>query len=404
MSLLNVAVVAVLAALTPLLGRLIPRGVVPVVVVEILLGLVTGPHVLGWFSLDPALDTLALLGVAFLFFLAGLEVDLTALRGAVLALAVLAYAVGLVVAVVCALGLWRIGLVQAPWLVGVAFSATGLGLVIPILRTADLLGTPVGRTVVAGASVAEFAAVVVLAVSAGAGDSRLTSVALLALLAAAAVAVTLAAERLRAVRGLTRVVDRLSGGTAQVRIRLAVALVIGFAALAQAGGLEVVLGAFFAGGILNVLDAGGMADPSFRGRLDGIGYGFLIPLFFVVSGARLDFSALGSGVASVVLVLLLVLTGLLARGAAAVVYRRGHLTSPTPGTALMFATSLPFVVTAGQIGVSAGRLTPATAAGMTTAALLGVCVFPALGVALLRRPAPGGAAAETAPRTEESKT
>lgn len=387
MSLTNVAIVAVMAAGSPLLGRLIPRGAVPVIVVEILLGLVAGPHVLHLFSLDGALDTLALLGVAFLFFLAGLEVDLTALRGSVLARAVLAYVVGLAVAVLCALALSRIGLVQAPWLVAVAFSATGLGLVIPILRNADLVSTQVGRQVVIGASVAEFAAVVVLALSAGADNSRLGSVALLALLAAAAVVVTVAAERLRAITRLDGVVDRLGAGTAQLRVRLAVALVIGFAVLAQVSGLEVVLGAFFAGGILNVLDSG-MAEPSFRGRLDGIGYGFVIPIFFIVSGARLDFSALRSGATSFLLVLTLFLTGLLARGVAAVVHERGRLGGRTQGTALLFATSLPFVVTAGQIGVSTGRLTPATAAGMTTAALLGVCVFPVLGVALLRRQVP----------------
>ena len=376
MTLVHVAVVALLAAASPLLGRLVPRGLVPVVVLEILLGVVAGPTVLRWFTLDPALDTLALLGVAFLFFLAGLEVDLGALRGSLLARGVLAYAVGLAVAFGCAAVLARAGLVEAPWLVGVAFSATGLGLVIPILRNAALLHTGRGRVLVAGASVAEFAAVVVLALSAGA--ESVTSLVLLTLLAVAAVAVTVAGRRLGAIRPLGGAVDRLSGGTAQLRVRLSVALVVVFAALAQAAGLEVVLGAFFAGGILNVLDGDAMRDPALRDRLDGIGYGFLIPVFFVVSGARLDFSAL-------VLVPLLVLTGLLARGVAAAVYRRGRRDATTGATALLFATSLPFVVTAGQVGVAAGQLRPGTAAAMTTAALVGVCVFPAAGVALLRR-------------------
>lgn len=381
MTLVHVAVVALLAAASPLLGRLVPRGLVPVVVLEILLGVVAGPTVLRWFTLDPALDTLALLGVAFLFFLAGLEVDLGALRGSLLARGVLAYAVGLAVAFGCAAVLARAGLVEAPWLVGVAFSATGLGLVIPILGNAALLHTGRGRVLVAGASVAEFAAVVVLALSAGA--ESVTSLVLLTLLAVAAVAVTVAGRRLGAIRPLGGAVDRLSGGTAQLRVRLSVALVVVFAALAQAAGLEVVLGAFFAGGILNVLDGDAMRDPALRDRLDGIGYGFLIPVFFVVSGARLDFSALGSG--ALVLVPLLVLTGLLARGVAAAVYRRGRRDATTGATALLFATSLPFVVTAGQVGVAAGQLRPGTAAAMTTAALVGVCVFPAAGVALLRR-------------------
>lgn len=404
MTLAHVAVVAVLAAVTPLLGRLVPRGVVPVVVVEILLGVLTGPAGLRWFTVDAALDTLALLGVAFLFFLAGLEVDLRALRGALLARAALAYALGLAVALGCAAALAHVGsghagLVQAPWLVGVAFSATGLGLVIPILRTAELLHTERGRTLVAAASVAEFAAVVVLALSAGAESSQVASLALLALLAAAAIVVTVVGRRLEAIRPVRGAVGRLSDGTAQLRVRLSVALVIVFAALAQAAGLEVVLGAFFAGGILNVLDGDAMRDPALRQRLDGIGYGFLVPVFFVVSGARLDFSALRSGVTALVLALLLVLTGLLARGGAAVVFRRGRLNATTGATALLFATSLPFVVTAGQVGVAAGRLSPATAAAMTTAALVGVCLFPAAGVALLRR-APEPVAPEPAPQPD----
>lgn len=399
MTLVHVAVVAVLAAATPLLGRLIPRGVVPVIVLEILLGVLVGPACLGWVPLDAALDTLALLGVAFLFFLAGLEVDLRSLRGPLLARATLAFAVGLAVALGCTAALGRAGLVQAPWLVAVAFSATGLGLVIPILRTAGLVHTERGRVLVAGASVAEFAAVVVLALSAGAESSQLTSVVLLALLAAAAVAVTVLGRRLGRVRPVTGAVGTLSGGTAQLRVRLSVALVIVFAALAQVAGLEVVLGAFFAGGILNVLDGDAMADPALRQRLDGIGYGFLIPVFFVVSGARLDFSALGSGSTAVLLVLLLVLTGLLARGVAALVYRRGRLDAGTGATALLFATSLPFVVTAGQVGVASGRLSPATAAAMTTAALVGVCVLPGAGVALLRR-APEPATPEPVPQSD----
>jgi Kef-type K+ transport system membrane component KefB len=399
MTLVHVAVVATLAAASPLLGRLVPRGVVPVVVLEILLGLLVGPAVFGWISVDAALDTLALLGVAFLFFLAGLEVDLRALRGRLLARATLAFAVGLAIALGCATVLGRVGLVQAPWLVGVAFSATGLGLVIPILRNAGLLHTERGRALVAGASVAEFAAVVVLALSSSAESSQLTSLLLLALLATAAVVVTVVGRRLKAVRPVSAAVGGLTGGTAQLRVRLSVALVIVFAALAQFAGLEVVLGAFFAGGILNVLDGDAMADPALRQRLDGIGYGFLIPVFFIVSGARLDFSALGSGGTAVLLVLLLVLTGLLARGVAALVYRRGRVDGETGATALLFATSLPFVVTAGQVGVAAGRLSPATAAAMTTAALVGVCVLPGAGVALLRR-APEPTAPEPASRTD----
>ena len=180
---------------------------------------------------------------------------------------------------------------------------------------------------------------------------------------------------------MTALVDRLSGGTTQLRVRLSVALVVGFAALAQGLGLELVLGAFFAGGILNVLDHG-MRDREFRGRLDGIGYGFLIPVFFIVSGARLDLSALNWWPDALFVVPLLTVTLLVARG-----FRHCCFTGPRQrqSGSVCSATSLPFIVTATQVGLAQGRLDPATAAAVTTAGLIGVCLFPALGLQNLRR-------------------
>ena len=163
------------------------------------------------------------------------------------------------------------------------------------------------------------------------------------------------------------------------------ALVVGFAALAQAGGLEVVLGAFFAGGILNVLDGEAMAAPAYRDRLDGLGYGFLIPVFFVVSGARLDFGALSLWPDCVVLVPLLFVSLLVARGVPSALLSSGSSPSERVAVGLLCATSLPFIVTATQVGIATGRLGASTAAAMTTAALAAVCVFPPVAVQLLGR-------------------
>ncbi|WP_426593809.1 cation:proton antiporter [Cellulomonas sp. McL0617] len=380
MSLANVAVIVAMAATIPLLARAVPGGVVPGIVIEILAGLLVGPHGLGWVSIDGAASTLALLGVAFLFFLAGLEIDLGAIRGGVLLRSVGAYCGGLVLALVVTVAMHAAGLVQAPVLLAVALSATGLGLVVPLLRDAQLLGTPTGGTIASAASVAEFSAVVILAVGFGAGRSPLLSAAFLAVLVVLTLVVTIAGRRLDAETRLTAVVDRLSDGTGQLRVRISVALVIGFAALAQLLGLEVVLGAFFAGGILNVLDHG-MRDPAFRGRLDGIGYGFLIPIFFIVSGSRLDLGALNLWPDLLVVVPLLTLALLVARGVPTPLLglpRRARV-----GSGLLLATSLPFIVTASQVGLEQGRLDTATAAAVTTAGLVGVCIFPTLGVSAL---------------------
>ncbi len=383
MTLGNVAVVVGIAAATPLLVQLVPRRVVPGIVIEILAGLALGPHGLGWITIDPAVETLALLGLAFLFFLAGLEIDLSTIRGWLLARSLTAYALSVLLAGVIATVLHLLGVLDAPALVAVALSATGLGLVVPILRDAGLLRTSNGQAVAAAASVAEFSAVVILALGFSSGQNPLLNVALLAVLAGLAVVVAATGRTLGAHTWVTTTIDRLSGGTAQLRVRLSVATVVCFAALALTLGLEVVLGAFFAGGILNVLDRG-MKDPAFRGRLDGIGYGFLVPVFFVTSGARLDLSSLSVWPGFLV-VLTLTLALLVARGVPALLLPVSPRAAVL-GAGLLCATSLPFIVTATQLGLEQGRLTASTATAMTAAGLIGVCLFPAAGARLLRAP------------------
>ena len=384
MNLVNTAIISLLAVGAPLLTRVPRLTAVPVIVVELLLGLVAGPHGLGWVQIDGAVNTLALLGVTFLFFLAGLEVDLGQIRGPLLGRSLVGYVLGLAIALACCTALTAAGLLHAPALVAIALSATGLGLVVPILRGALLIKTAEGAQIIAFASVAEFAAVVLLALTFSSGSGPLGSLILLAALAVLAVVVTVLGKQISRSLGITALIDGLSGGTVQLRVRLSVALVICFAALAQLGGLEVVLGAFFAGGILNILDES-MSDPLFRARLDGLGYGLLIPIFFVTSGARLDFSALSLWPDALLLVPLLLLTLVLARGVPEVVLRLGDDTTHRLGAGLMCATSLPFIVTAAQVGIADGRIGPSTAAAMTTAGLIGVLLFPAIGLPLLRR-------------------
>lgn len=387
MNLTNAAVISLLAIVAPLVTRALRKGNVPVIVVELLLGLAFGPYLIGWLNVDGAVRTLSLLGLTFLFFLAGLEVDLQQIRGLVLVRALSGYGIGLAIAYALCAGLAAAGLLQAPMLVAIAFSATGLGLVVPILTDAHLLRTPPGANLIASASVAEFSAVLLLTITFSTGGSPARSVAALTALAALAIGITFIGRRLGQSSRITRIIDVLSGGTVQLRVRLSVALVISFAALAQVGGLEVVLGAFFAGGVLNMVDSS-MRDPSFRARLDGLGYGLLIPVFFVASGALLDFSTLSLWPDALVLVPLLLVVLLVSRATPELLLRVGDGLQVRVGSGLLCATSLPFIVTASQIGESTGRLTPSTASAMTITGLVGVIVFPAIGVPLLRRVVP----------------
>jgi Kef-type K+ transport system membrane component KefB len=196
---------------------------------------------------------------------------------------------------------------------------------------------------------------------------------------AVAIAVTSRSRRL----GETLV--RLQDTTAEIRVRAAVVLLVAFVAMAEAFGLESILGAFLAGAVVGLLDRDSTSHPRFRVKLDAIGYGFLIPVFFVSSGLRLDLTGLLDDPAALARVPLFLLALLAARGLPALLYGRLFDRRSVAAAALLQATSLPFVVTATQIGVLTGLMAPVTAAALVCAGLLSVLLFPAGALALLRR-------------------
>ena len=289
----NLLVVTLIALAAPLCLGFVPRLRMPAVVLEIVAGVVVGPSVLGWVEADLAVSIVAVLGLAFLLFLAGLEIDLARLRGCVLRLALVGYAVTLVLGLVVGGGLDGLGWVGSPVLIAVALSATSLGLVVPVLKDAGRLDGTLGQTVVAAASVADFAAIVLLSLFFSTSESGTgTRVALLLLFAALVAVTAVAALAVARSMSLSAVVTRLQDTTAEIRVRAAVLLLVGFVALAARLGLETILGAFLAGAVVGLVDKDTSSHPHFRIKLEALGYGFLIPVFFVSSGLRLDLAGL----------------------------------------------------------------------------------------------------------------
>jgi len=174
-----------------------------------------------------------------------------------------------------------------------------------------------------------------------------------------------------------------------------VLLFVAFVALAARFGLETILGAFLAGAVVSAVDRDAASHPHLRTKLEAIGYGFLIPVFFVSSGLRLDLHGLLSSPSALLRVPAFLAALLIVRGAPALLSRRQLGGRPTSAAALLQATSLPFIVAATQIGVATGRLTPVTATALVCAGLLSVLVFPATALSLLR-------AAATPPVAEEA--
>src|SRR3954449_6024480 len=281
----SLLIVMAVAFGAPFLLGLLPRLRLPAVVLEIVAGIVVGPSVLGWVEGDQTLSVVATLGLAFLLFLAGLEVDFARLRGPVLRLTLAGFAVsfGLALAVGGALAL--VGSVDAPLLVAIALVATSLGVLIPVLKDAGESGSTLGQLVIAAGSIADFGAIILLSIfftgEGGTGATLLLIGSLLALAGAVLVAVRGAERSMRIREDLLRLQDT----TAQIRVRGAMVLLIAFAAIAESLGLEAILGTFMAGAVLALLDRDqAMTHPQFRLKLEAIGFGFFIPAFFVTTG------------------------------------------------------------------------------------------------------------------------
>jgi Kef-type K+ transport system membrane component KefB len=280
------------------------------------------------------------------------------------------------------------GWVHSPLLLAVTLSATSLGLVVPVLKDAGRSDGPVGQFTIAAASVADFAAVLLLSLvfstEGGSAGERLVMVALFALLVAVAGLAVATAGRSQRLGG---VLLRLQDTTAEIRVRAAVVLLVAFVALAEQFGLETILGAFLAGAVVGLVDRDATSHPRFRIKLEALGYGFLIPVFFVTSGLRLDLRGLVDEPSALARVPLFLLALLAVRGLPALLSIRTLGTKSTAAVGLLQATSLPFIVTATQIGVTTGLMAPVTAAALVCAGLLSVLVFPAVALVLLKQPA-----------------
>ena len=384
----SAAVVAAVAFAAPLALGLAPALRLPSVVLELVAGIVVGPSVLGWVSMDEPVEVLSLLGLAFLLLLAGLEVEFDMLRGSLLRTAALGFALSFAIALAFALVLDAAGVTGSPLLIAIILSATSLGVVIPVLKDSGEAATAFGQLVIAAASIADVATVVLLSLffsekSSGVGAKLVLLIGFGALVAAIVVAVTQAQRSMR----LSRALVRLQDTTAQIRVRGAFVLLTAFVVLAERFGLEAILGAFVAGAVLKLVDTDqAMTHPRFRLKLEAAGFGVFVPFFFVTSGVRFDLDALFANGSTVARAPIFLLALLAARGLPALLYRRTLGSRKTVAAALLQATSLSFLVVAAQIGLELGLITAATGAALVAAGLLSVLLFPLAALTLSAEP------------------
>jgi Kef-type K+ transport system membrane component KefB len=381
----NLAAVAAVAFAAPLLLGLAPGVRVPSVLLEIGAGVVLGPSVLGWVEADTAVNVLSLIGVGFLLLLAGLEIEVDRLRGAVLRLALTGFAVSFAIAVAVGYGLDAIGVVGAPFLVAVILSATSLAVVLPLLKDTGLAGSGFGQMVIAAASIADVATVILLSLffseeTAGVGARLALFAAFGVLCVGAGIAIAAGAR----VPSLSAALLRLQDTTAQIRVRGAFVLLMVFSIIAQRFGLEAILGTFLAGMLLKLADRDdAMTHSHFHEKLTEAGFGFFIPVFFVASGLRLDAGALVSDSSTLLHVPVLVAALYVIRGLPALLYRGLLGGRRALAAGLLQSTTLSFVLIASQIGQELGLLGGQDVAALTAAALVSVLVNPVAALAVL---------------------
>jgi Kef-type K+ transport system membrane component KefB len=390
----GLVIVCVVAFVAPLLLGMMPKVRLPAIVLEILAGIAIGPAGLKWVAIDEPIRVLSLVGFAFLLFLVGLELDVRLLRGKRLQVTTLGFAVSVVLAYVIALALRGGGLVKSPLLFALCLSSSALGIIAPVLKDAGESTTDFGQLIIAAASISDFGTVFLLSLLFS-REQTSTLVQLLLIGGFGVLTLVMVFAMTMAGRSsvLTSVLSRLQDSTAQIRIRGAFLLMVALTALAAKLGLEVILGAFVAGALLAVLDADyHQTHPKFHEKLEAIGFGVFIPVFFVTSGLKFDVGALFSDASTILRVPLFLFLLLVARGVPALLYRPLVGTSKSMIGGLLQATSLPFIVAVTTIGLELNAMDRSNAAALVAAGLLSVVIFPMTGLALLRRePAPAAA-------------
>jgi Kef-type K+ transport system membrane component KefB len=393
----SLLIIAGIAVLVPVVLDLVPRLPVPQAALEVIAGIVVGPSVLGWVRVDAPVQVLSDLGLGMLLFLAGLEIDLDRLRGPLARLAVSAFAVSAVLALLCAYAFGLAGQARHPLLLAIILMSTSTGLLLPLLKDAGEEATEFGQLVMTAAALAEIVPILLLSLFFSATSTtpqdQLVSLGIFVVLL---VMSGIALSRVRRLDRVGRLLNHLSDNSAQLRVRSSLTLALGFGVLAFRFGFASILGAFAAGLLVRLIELSrDTPHPQFQSKMEGIGFGFLIPIFFISTGVEFQLKALLASPVALAEVPLFLAALLLVRGLPALLYVRSIGRPRAEAAGLLQAVTLTFVIVATQIGIVDGQITPTAAASLLAAGLLSTVLFPAGAKRLLPRPAtPATAPAE----------
>ena len=383
--------IALCAVAAPLIAALVPRRLIPEVVVLLALGVVIGPGVLGLAALGEGIEVLREFGLGMLFLLAGYEIEPRELagRGGRRALVTWVVCFALALGLVGVVSL--IGTINAETAVAIALVSTSLGTLLPILKDSDQLDTKLGAAVLNHGAFGELCPVIAMALLLS-SRGTLASIGVLAIFTLLAVIFTLPSARLRPGSRPHQLIIGSSETTAQITVRLVVLLLVSLGVLAMAFDLDVVLGAFAAGFVLRrALPEG---DESLEHKLEGLAFGLLIPIFFITSGMAIDPRAIAANPLGL---LIFVLAILVVRGGPIYLSSR---TERDPRTrkrlfsglesaqiALYGATGLPIIVAVTAVAMKSEHMSSSNASLLVAGGAITVLLLPM--TAALLKPAHG---------------
>jgi flagellin-like protein len=391
----TLVLVPAIAVAAPLLVRGLARWVaIPLVVFEILLGLLLGPAVLGWIVPDDFVQFLSEFGLAMLFFLAGNEIDFAAIRGRPITRA----AIGWIISLVAAFSIATTFAIHpsAAVFIAIALTSTALGTIMPVLRDSGDLKTPFGVAVIALGAIGEFGPLLAISIFLGGRSPLVGALVLTAFALVAAGAIWMAARGVG--RRMHRIITATLHTSGQFAVRLVVLVLVALVALSVILDLDMLLGAFTAGVLYRLLLSGAPRHDVeiVEGKIEALGYGFLVPIFFIYTGVTFDLAALFANPWTMALLVLGVVMLLLVRGLPSLLAAPpGSSRRDLVATAFFGATGLPIIVAVTAIGVDQGDLPSGTAAALVGAGMLSVLAFPLVALTVRgRAPAAGAGAGE----------
>jgi Kef-type K+ transport system membrane component KefB/Trk K+ transport system NAD-binding subunit len=385
----SLLIVVFLAFIVPVALARLKRLRLPIIVGEILAGILIGSSGFGLVSPDePTLNFIAEFGFVFLMFLSGMEIDFSSLgllsgknekdvphRWGPLSLAAACFVLTLILAGTISLGLVRLGLAQNPWMMGLILSTTSLGVVVPVLKERGMIGSQFGQGILYAALIADFTTMFLITILVALLSQGLTlNILFIGLLFVAFFVVLRLGRLFNRLPGARRAYEELSHATAQIKVRTAFAIMLAFVVLSEYLGTEIILGAFLAGACIALLMTPN--DEQIFHQLESIGYGFLIPIFFIKVGIDFNLSAIFSSPQALLLVPLLIVAALAVKVVPALIFRLRYSWRESLSVGALLSARLSLIIAAAAVGARMGVISEATNAAILLVAILTVTVSP----------------------------